>query len=91
MAPPAPRRARAAALACCILAACLAAGAAGTTPRPRGVRPELLDRYLRAGNATFRCINGSKEIAFEKVNDDFCDCPDGTDEPGRRHDVVCSM
>ena len=32
---------------------------------------------------TFTCIsNPSIKLSFERVNDDYCDCPDGSDEPG---------
>lgn len=32
---------------------------------------------------TFSCIaNPSHRIPFSRINDDFCDCPDGSDEPG---------
>ncbi|XP_057299913.1 glucosidase 2 subunit beta-like isoform X2 [Hydractinia symbiolongicarpus] len=30
----------------------------------------------------FTCFDGSKTIPFSSVNDDYCDCHDGTDEPG---------
>eukprot|EP00922_Rhytidocystis_sp_ex-Travisia-forbesii_P027384 GHVS01040122.1.p1 GENE.GHVS01040122.1~~GHVS01040122.1.p1 ORF type:complete len:604 (+),score=119.21 GHVS01040122.1:103-1914(+) len=30
----------------------------------------------------FRCLCGTLSIPFAALNDDFCDCPDGSDEPG---------
>ena len=30
----------------------------------------------------FTCLDGSVTVPFSYVNDDYCDCPDGSDEPG---------
>ncbi|KAK4118902.1 hypothetical protein N657DRAFT_650779 [Parathielavia appendiculata] len=48
---------------------------------PRGVGPEFAKFYT--SKSTFTCI-GNPSIILEpsQVNDDSCDCPDGSDEPG---------
>ncbi|KAK4993170.1 hypothetical protein LTR50_000656 [Elasticomyces elasticus] len=49
--------------------------------RPRGVSPEFAKYYKDP--ATFTCIsNPSVHLPASLVNDDYCDCPDGSDEPG---------
>eukprot|EP00672_Neobodo_designis_P025427 CAMPEP_0174835398 /NCGR_PEP_ID=MMETSP1114-20130205/5385_1 /TAXON_ID=312471 /ORGANISM="Neobodo designis, Strain CCAP 1951/1" /LENGTH=521 /DNA_ID=CAMNT_0016069345 /DNA_START=28 /DNA_END=1593 /DNA_ORIENTATION=- len=64
----------------------LAAAVVGTTAAPvRGVMTELESHYagIAAGTAnTFTCINGKGSVAADFVNDDYCDCEDGSDEPG---------
>ena len=30
----------------------------------------------------FTCLDGSQLLSFSSVNDDYCDCTDGSDEPG---------
>ena len=52
----------------------------GEAVRPRGVRPELASLYDPSRD--FQCLDGSNTIGFDHVNDDYCDCQDGSDEPG---------
>ncbi|CAJ0605653.1 unnamed protein product [Cylicocyclus nassatus] len=47
---------------------------------PLGVPYNRAGLYKRA--AEFVCFDGSKSIPYNQVNDDYCDCPDGSDEPG---------
>ncbi|KAG6006534.1 hypothetical protein E4U21_006988 [Claviceps maximensis] len=57
----------------------LTAVAAGSLPR--GVGPEYVSHYQ--GKAEFTCISDSSiKLSFDRVNDNTCDCPDGSDEPG---------
>ncbi|KAI9148546.1 hypothetical protein H9P43_010144 [Blastocladiella emersonii ATCC 22665] len=46
-----------------------------------GVSPSRAARYVPV-EGKFTCLDGSRTIAFSAVNDDYCDCPDGSDEPG---------
>ena len=42
---------------------------------------------LKFREGVFVCLNDKllkKKFSFSVVNDDFCDCEDGTDEPGTR-------
>ncbi|KAL9584049.1 MAG: hypothetical protein Q9212_002348 [Teloschistes hypoglaucus] len=49
--------------------------------RPRGVSPEHAKFYKAAD--VFTCIsNPSVNLSPSQINDDYCDCPDGSDEPG---------
>jgi protein kinase C substrate 80K-H len=51
---------------------------------PLGVAPHLAPRYipLKSNSGVWKCLDGSKDILWKAVNDDYCDCPDGSDEPG---------
>ncbi|KAI9141502.1 glucosidase II beta subunit-like-domain-containing protein [Paraphysoderma sedebokerense] len=49
--------------------------------RPRGVAISKASLYVPK-NGKFTCLDKSKSISFKAVNDDYCDCPDGSDEPG---------
>jgi hypothetical protein len=46
-----------------------------------GSSPETQSKFIKK-DGKFQCFNGNKIIPFERVNDDYCDCPDGSDEPG---------
>jgi len=61
----------------------LNAGAATEVPRPLGVSLAKASLYQpRAGDNSWTCLDGSRSIPFSQVNDDYCDCADGSDEPG---------
>ncbi|TXT10626.1 hypothetical protein VHUM_02131 [Vanrija humicola] len=55
---------------------------AAATSNVRGVDPAVADRYVPSSGKTFTCLSGDKVIPFSAVNDNYCDCPDGSDEPG---------
>ncbi|KAM9514161.1 glucosidase 2 subunit beta isoform 1-T4 [Guaruba guarouba] len=48
--------------------------------RPRGV--SLSNHHFYEASKPFTCLDGSATIDFAWVNDDYCDCRDGSDEPG---------
>lgn len=48
--------------------------------RPRGV--PLSKRQFYEEGKPFTCLDGSRSIPFDRLNDDYCDCQDGSDEPG---------
>ncbi|KAF2115904.1 glucosidase 2 subunit beta precursor [Lophiotrema nucula] len=57
------------------------ADAASEAPRPRGVGPEFAKFYK--DTEAFTCIsNPTIKLDIARLNDDYCDCPDGSDEPG---------
>ncbi|GAA5816614.1 hypothetical protein MFLAVUS_010144 [Mucor flavus] len=62
----------------CILAAVTLVSASSI----RGVDPEKYDLYNPSRDGQWTCLDGTKVISHNAINDDYCDCPDGSDEPG---------
>ena len=46
-----------------------------------GLDPALQARYQPV-DGNFACLDGKQTIPFARVNDEYCDCTDGSDEPG---------
>ncbi|XP_047321609.1 glucosidase 2 subunit beta-like [Impatiens glandulifera] len=48
-----------------------------------GIAPED-ENYFKPllSSGSIKCKDGFKKFTKSELNDDFCDCPDGTDEPG---------
>ncbi|KAJ8658183.1 hypothetical protein O0I10_006190 [Lichtheimia ornata] len=61
----------------CILAAIAVVQASSL----RGINPERQHLY-QPKNGQWECLDNSKAIPATAINDDYCDCPDGSDEPG---------
>lgn len=51
-------------------------------PVPRGVPLIKKPLYDRTSKSHFQCLDNSMTIPFDWVNDEYCDCKDGSDEPG---------
>ncbi|GMH32233.1 hypothetical protein BSKO_00067 [Bryopsis sp. KO-2023] len=47
----------------------------------RGLAPDLRQKYSNS-KGEFACFDGVGVVPFDAVNDDYCDCQDGSDEPG---------
>ncbi|KAF9081034.1 hypothetical protein BGX23_001377 [Mortierella sp. AD031] len=64
------------------LALSVALTQANVNNTPRGVSPSNAKLYVPDSGNNWSCLDGSKTIPFSAVNDDYCDCSDGSDEPG---------
>ncbi|KAH6707781.1 putative glucosidase 2 subunit beta [Leptodontidium sp. MPI-SDFR-AT-0119] len=64
-----------------VLSTLSTAAFAAESSRPRGVSPEFAKFYKSTDS--FSCISNPEiKLSPSQVNDEFCDCPDGSDEPG---------
>ncbi|KAJ2929543.1 hypothetical protein H1R20_g7558, partial [Candolleomyces eurysporus] len=59
----------------------LSVTAASGRPKLLGVHPSAVSKYTPSKSNTWTCLDGSKQISWDAVNDDYCDCSDGSDEP----------
>jgi len=50
-----------------------------TSALPRGAHPNNAHLYTEG---QFQCADGTQNFPISFVNDDYCDCNDGSDEPG---------
>eukprot|EP00746_Dinoflagellata_sp_MGD_P085810 gnl/MRDRNA2_/MRDRNA2_33954_c0_seq1.p1 gnl/MRDRNA2_/MRDRNA2_33954_c0~~gnl/MRDRNA2_/MRDRNA2_33954_c0_seq1.p1 ORF type:complete len:464 (+),score=85.61 gnl/MRDRNA2_/MRDRNA2_33954_c0_seq1:32-1423(+) len=49
----------------------------------RGVTLDFKERYTAAvSRGAFACFDSSRILALTAINDNYCDCADGSDEPG---------
>ena len=56
----------------------------------RGINPSLAQYYEQKGDL-FKCLDGQKTIMYSLINDNFCDCFDGSDEPGNTSEHLCAV
>lgn len=49
----------------------------------RGIRPDQQELYNPDADGNWHCLlDPTIVLLFNQINDDYCDCPDGSDEPG---------
>lgn len=46
-----------------------------------GLNPDLKSQYIMDNDGMFTCLASKEKISYDMVNDDYCDCKDGSDEP----------
>lgn len=53
----------------------------------KGIAPDQLSLFQttvpNSSPAKWKCLNSSQQIPHSAVNDNYCDCIDGSDEPGK--------
>ncbi|KAG6572276.1 Glucosidase 2 subunit beta, partial [Cucurbita argyrosperma subsp. sororia] len=62
-----------------LLSFCFFFASVRSVPSLIGVHP-LDEKYY--SSEVIKCKDGSRSFTIDRLNDDFCDCVDGTDEPG---------
>ncbi|CAI4226592.1 unnamed protein product [Auanema sp. JU1783] len=65
---------------CVLLAVACSSAFAGKVSPTLGVDYRRQPLYMN--KEEFQCLDGTKIIPANQINDDYCDCPDGSDEPG---------
>jgi protein kinase C substrate 80K-H len=71
------------ALTCAAVSLATATASVVKTPRHLlGVDPALKHLYASSSSSAFVCDGNAKTIPLSRVNDEYCDCDDGSDEPG---------
>ncbi|XP_016464222.1 glucosidase 2 subunit beta [Nicotiana tabacum] len=63
-------------------ALCLALIDRSESLHSNGISPQDENYYKGLSSGAIKCKDGSKKFTKDQLNDDFCDCPDGSDEPG---------
>ena len=53
----------------------------GVGGRILGLDPSLASMYMADEQGLWPCLDNREIIPFNMVNDDYCDCQDGSDEP----------
>lgn len=73
-----------------VLAAAAPGRRSGAAPVAiRGLDPSKASKYSPGRGGQWSCLDGSRTVEFSAVNDDYCDCRDGSDEPGACSVAAC--
>ncbi len=66
-----------------MLAAALSVDVLPSEASVRGASPQRAGAYATAlSRGSFQCMNGTGKLPATAINDNYCDCADGSDEPG---------